>query len=71
MHTNILSAERHLKMVTRPKPSAKNETGEYANFENALKRVLTVPHSEMKAKLDAEKQARKQRVSVRASRDKG
>lgn len=52
--------------------SGKNETGEYAIFSNALKQVLSVSHSEMKTKLAAEKQARqKQRVSSRASRDKG
>jgi hypothetical protein len=30
-----------------PKPSAKNEQDEYATFENALKKVLKVSHSEM------------------------
>jgi hypothetical protein len=47
-------------MALHPKPSAKNETGEYDRFENALKKVLSVPHSEIKSKIDAEKQARKQ-----------
>jgi hypothetical protein len=53
--------------------SAKNEN-EYATFETALKKVLSVPHSELKAHLDAEKRARKRqtkRTSVRASRAKG
>jgi len=57
-----------------PKPSAKNEQGEYANFATALKKVLSVPHSELKAKLDAEKRVRKQRskrTSSHASGDKG
>ncbi len=31
-------------MATHPLPSAKNATGEYAAFENALKQVLSVPH---------------------------
>jgi len=45
--------------VTRnPKPSAKNATGEYATFHNALKKVLSVSHSEIKSKLDAEKRKR-------------
>jgi hypothetical protein len=59
-------------LKNHPKPSAKNETGEYATFSNALKRVLSVPHSEMKAKLDAEKltRARKQKAVSRASRAK-
>ncbi len=55
-----------LPRQTHPKPSAKNAAGEYANFESALKQVLSVPHSELKAKLDAEKRA-KQRKSKRAS----
>jgi len=44
---------------TRSAP-AKNEN-EYATFENALRKVLSVPHSTLKAKLDAEKRVRKQR----------
>jgi len=44
-----------------PQPSAKNEQGEYATFETALKKVLSVPHSALKAQLDAEKRVRKQR----------
>jgi|GEM_PF-5801135 len=58
---------------TRPATSAKNETGEYANFERALKKVLSVPHSSLKAKLDSEKRVRKQRrtrASGHASRAK-
>jgi hypothetical protein len=45
-------------VVSHPKPSAKNESGEYAAFETALKKVLSVPHSKMKSKLDAEKRKR-------------
>jgi hypothetical protein len=54
-------------MASRPNPSAKNETGEYANFENALRKVLSVPHSEVKAKIDAGKQARKQQKQKSSS----
>jgi hypothetical protein len=36
-------------------PSTKNEQGEYATFAKALKTVLSVPHSDLKAKLDAAK----------------
>jgi hypothetical protein len=59
---------------SRPKPSAKNEQGEYAKFSNFMKRLVAVPHSEIKAQLDAEKRAKKQRskrASSRASRAKG
>jgi hypothetical protein len=57
-------------MASRPKPSAKNETGEYAQFTNFMRRLVAVPHSEIKAKLEAEKRtkARKPR-KVSASRD--
>jgi hypothetical protein len=48
-------------MANHPKAPAKNPTGEYATFEIALKKVLSVPHSALKAQLDAEKRARKQR----------
>jgi hypothetical protein len=42
---------------------------EYANFQRALKKVLSVPHSEIKARLDAAKKARQRakRASARAS----
>jgi len=54
-------AARHRK---RP---AKNANGEYANFTKALKTVLTVPHSELKAHLDAEKQKKQPKASCRVS----
>jgi hypothetical protein len=49
----------------RPKPPAKNATGEYAVFETALKKVLSVPRSEMKSKIDAEK---RKKIKSSASR---
>jgi hypothetical protein len=62
---------------TSPTPSAKNDSGEYATFENALKKVLTVSYEEMKAKLNSEqkekrprKQQPKQPSSAHASHDK-
>jgi hypothetical protein len=60
-------------MAHHPKLSAKNETGEYANFERALKKVLSVSHSEIKSRLDAakrERQQRRKRASARVSRAK-
>jgi hypothetical protein len=53
-------------VATNPKQSGKNETGEYANFTNLLDRLLSVPHSKIKAKLDEEKAAKRAR-SKRAS----
>ena len=54
-------------MARYPKPSAKNDAGEYATFHNALKKVLSVPHSEIKSKLDAEKRKRVKPSASRAS----
>jgi hypothetical protein len=40
---------------------------EYDRFESLLGRLLKVPHSEIKAKLDAEKKARKRKKSKASS----
>jgi hypothetical protein len=42
-----------------PKPSAKNTEGDFDRFTGFMKQLVTVPHSEIKAKLDAEKKAKK------------
>jgi hypothetical protein len=55
-------------MDTHPRPSAKNEPGEYEKFETALKKVLSVPRSRIKSKLIIEK---RKRASARASSNKG
>jgi len=54
-------------VANHPKSSAKNEPGEYANFETALRKVLSVPHSKIKSRLAAEKQ---KRASARVSSNK-
>jgi hypothetical protein len=41
--------------------SAKNVQGDFGKFTNFMKRLVAVPHSEIKAKLDAEKAAKKRR----------
>jgi len=46
------------------KHSVQNGEGEYAAFANALKKVVSVPHSTIKAKFDAEKQKRIMNASV-------
>jgi hypothetical protein len=43
----------------RPTQSAKNETGEFGNFTRLLDKLLTVPHSKIKAELEAEKKRTK------------
>jgi hypothetical protein len=60
-------------MANRPKPSARNVTGDFGQFTDFMRRLVAVPHSEIKKKLDAEKQARKRQtkrssVSGHASR---
>jgi hypothetical protein len=58
-------------MANHPKQSAKSEPGEYANFERALKKVLSVSHEEIKSRLAAAKEQRQEkRASARASREK-
>jgi hypothetical protein len=53
----------------RPTPSAKNVQGDFGKFTNFMKRLVAVPHSEIKAKLDAEKQAKqRQKTHVSSSR---
>ena len=54
-----------------PDQSAKNETGDSDKFKNFVRQVLSVPHGQVKAKLDAEKKARRQKRASRASSDKG
>jgi len=46
-----------------------DQPDEFANFQRALKKVLSVPHDEIKARLAAAKKARQRgkRASVRAS----
>jgi hypothetical protein len=48
-------------MANHPKAPAKNPTGDFGQFTNFMRRLVAVPHSEIKAKLDAEKQAKQQR----------
>jgi hypothetical protein len=58
----------------RPTFSAKNVTGDFGKFTDFMRKLVAVPHSEIKAKLDAEKQVKRQRKkrssASRASHDK-
>ena len=64
--------------MTKPKrvimENVKTNRNEYDAFSDLLRRVVQVPHSELKAKLDAEKAAKKRKprasASGRASRAK-
>jgi hypothetical protein len=52
---------------TRPVNPAKNVEGDFDKFSNFMKRLLAVPHSEIKAKLDAERRAKKRKRLKAAS----
>jgi len=49
-----------------PEPSGRNASDDFDKFTNFMKRLVAVPHSEIKATLDAEKRA-KTRKSKKAS----
>jgi hypothetical protein len=50
----------------KPNDSAKNVRGNSDNFTNFMRKLISVPHSEIKSKLDAEREAK--RTSKAASR---
>jgi hypothetical protein len=57
-------------MPNQPTASAKNVTGDSDHFTDFVRRIVSVPHSEIKAKLDAEREA-KRTSKVSASRVSG
>lgn len=54
-------------MANRPTHPAKNDTGDYDRFKNFMQRLVAVPHSEIKAQLDAEKRAKKRKRTSKTS----
>jgi hypothetical protein len=42
-------------------------SSEYENFDRTMRELITVPHSEIKAKLDAEKRAKEKRKAKKPS----
>ncbi len=58
--------------LARPDFPGRNDKDEYATFEAALKKVMSVPHSAIKAQIDAAKPRRRgKKASDHASRAKG
>jgi hypothetical protein len=45
-------------MKTKPQ-SASDVTGDFEQFKDFARQILSVPHSEIKAKLDAEREAKR------------
>jgi hypothetical protein len=43
----------------KPIPSAKNVSGDFDKFTSFMRRLVAVPHSEIKARLEAEKEAKR------------
>jgi hypothetical protein len=43
----------------KPHDSARNVTGNSENFTSFMRRLVAVPHSEIKAKLEAEREAKR------------
>jgi hypothetical protein len=65
-------------MSNRPRTRANEITGDFQRFKDFARRLMAVPHSEIKAALDAEKKRKAERqsrasssASGRAFRDKG
>lgn len=54
-------------MASHPISPAKDVQGDFAQFTNFMRRLVAVPHSEIKAQLDADK-AKKRRLKNSASR---
>lgn len=46
-------------MSTQPADSAKNVKGDSDTFTSFMQRLMQVPHSEIKAKLDAERKTKR------------
>ena len=68
MDTLISEGSNVSPKPTHPRQSAKNVTGDFGKFTDFMRRLVAVPHSEIKAKLDAEKQAKKQQKKRSSSR---
>jgi len=61
-------------MPQKPAHSAKNVEGDFGQFTDFMRKLVRVPHDEIKAQLDAERKAkmrRKPRASSHASRESG
>jgi hypothetical protein len=49
------------------KKEKEHKPNEFENFDNTMRKLMSVPHSEIKGKLDAEKAAKKKPSKKRAS----
>jgi len=51
----------------QPRKNKHSNNGEYQKFARMMEQLIKVPHSEIKAKLDAEKAAKKRKKSKKSS----
>jgi hypothetical protein len=63
-HTHIFPNPRRAKLAEmgvpmKPRPSAKNVSGDFDKFTDFMRRLMAVPHSEIKARLEAEKKTKR------------
>jgi len=42
----------------KPNPSAKNDPGDFERFQNFMRKLVQVPHSEIKARIEADREAK-------------
>jgi hypothetical protein len=56
-----MKAEPKARLPISP---GKDVQGDFAQFTNFMKRLVAVPHSQIKARLEEEKRTKKKRVSV-------
>ena len=54
-------------MPKKPSTSAQDVTGDFDEFKSFMRRLIAVPHSEIKAKLDAEKKKKAKKRKLKAS----
>jgi hypothetical protein len=52
-----------------PISPAKDVQGDFAQFTDFMRRVVAVPHSKIKARLEAEKEAKRKVKALSVSRD--
>ncbi len=63
MSANSSSDQPHAKSKIK-RPSADEVRGDTATFETFMRKLIQVPHSEIKAALDAEKEMKRKPFSV-------
>jgi hypothetical protein len=74
MRIGLLSIRRRIPLEAeyvslRGKNNKMPKKDEFEPFDRLMQKVIKVPHSEIKAKLDAEKKAKKQKKSAKVKQN--